>query len=165
VLDFLHQAAIKNIEKTQDYTPSWQHTIDITRICTSNYREDVDLFASGIRHLSRILNRGNELYNQRNIIELNGKEIPVSEWVRRLRTRIIWIGQEVIDHPLAFERVIVESIHHLRDKPNEIFQICYFLCRYAQKKGEEESLEKGLHYFIPWCKANNVYEKCKEFEE
>jgi len=157
VFSFLRNAAIRNIEETSDYTASWQSVIEITKVCNKIYKYDVDLFAAGIRHLIRILQRGVELYEERQEIYLN-KDIDIGEWIRLLRVRITWLGQEVIEYPLAFERVIVEVIY-LMNYPEIIFNICYFLCDYAHQKGQKESLEKGLFYFRPWCVQNNFLDR------
>lgn len=158
VLSYLQTAAVTNIEKSKDYTASWRSVIEITRVCNKIYKYDVDLFSNGIGRLINILQRGVELYEERKEIYLNNKEIEINEWIRLLRVRIMWLGQEVIEYPLAFERIIVQ-VRYLMKYPEIIFDICYFLCDFAHQKGQQESLEKGLYYFKPWCEQNNYIDR------
>ncbi len=164
VLIFLRNKAIKNMEKTENYTETWKDILDIDRICRAIYDTDIDVFASGIRYLVAILKKGIESYNKRKKIILNNKSIPVEEWIRLISTRIIWIGEKVVSNRLAFERIIVEVIYHLQKMPEVIFTICFTLLKYAKENEENESLEIGLYYFIPWCKENDLYERCKVLE-
>lgn len=149
VLRFLRDNAVKYIENSNDYTPSWSHVTEIHRICMIIYEEEVDTFALGIRCLRSIMIKGVEKFNERNKIIFNNEEIPLSEWSRKMRVRIIWIGQKVVDNPSAFERVIVEiarSKKLLKICPSDIPKIVSTLCKYAKEKDQKESLERVLFY-------------------
>ena len=104
------------------------------------------------------MHKGVELFEEREEIYLNNIEIGLAEWIRKLQARIIWLGQEVIEYPLAFERVIVQIIF-LVQIPEIVFSICYFLCDFSFEKEQTDSLEKGLFYFIPWCERNDFLDR------
>ncbi len=97
------------------------------------------------------------------MILLNGNEKPLEEWIRLIQTRIIWIGEKVVDNRLAFERVIFVVGRQIMS-PEAIFNINYYLCNDALKKKQIDSLKIGLRYFIPWCRNNNLYDQCTSLE-
>jgi len=167
VYEFLTKKAINNIETSKDYYESWQYILHIDAICRSLFKEEeIDLFSRCMNRFFRILRKGVEMYEQGKEITFNEKDLPLNEWIRRIETRIIWIGEGVVENSLAFERVLINIISNRwlsNERPSDVFSMSYHLCSYADRKNQNESLEKGLYYLFLWCIQTNCTKEKMDF--
>lgn len=161
VFSFYYRKAMRNLEESTVWTVAWGCIEQMYRICISMPREDVDAFSGGADRIIRLLGAGVDEMEERQLKEIairGRKGVDTNEWIRMVKSRIMGIGRAVVDRPSAYERVAVQIIkgRGLSELPRHVLEMALGLCVYADRKNEQESLEKVLIYLLEWCEEKEV---------